>query len=146
MQRQNTALIGCVLLAVGVYAPVVHVPMSGSMTYLEIGAGEGGFPIGKITLGIAACAFLATLARWFELLWIAGAGSLALETWTYLRIHDRIAHMKQVASEANDSLAGGVMSMVSGSLRMEWGWPVLAVGGVALLAAAAMRPEKTGSR
>lgn len=116
MNRQPVALVGCALLALGVFAPAVNVPLTGFITYLDISIDRVA-SVGQIALAIAAAALIATILRCYTLLWVAGIAILLLEAWTYKQMDRRLEE----------------------SLRMGWAWPVIAAGAIALLIAAAMR-------
>ena len=133
MQKRPVALIGCGLLVLGVFAPVIQVPFAGASTYLEFGR-NGTTPAGLITLFIAAGSVFAVFAQRYSLLWGTGIASLVVEGWALWRAREIISGLR-----AN---ADGLRGTLADAMQLQWGWAVLAAGGIALLLAAGLAMEE----
>lgn len=112
MQKQPLALIGCGLLAFGVFAPAVTIPIAGEQNLLALG---DRLHSGWIMLAIAVLALGASLLRVYSFLWMTGLGSFMLGGWLFVELAQR---------------SGEVV------FQWGWGWPVMAAGAIAMLVAA----------
>lgn len=106
--RQILAFVGCALLIGGVFAPLVHAPFLGSVSYMGSGTGDGVFLI-----CIALLAFLFARRQAFGWLWLPILLAVGLAAYTYWRLTE-----------------GGVL------LQFQWGWAVLGLGLILLVIAA----------
>lgn len=118
MSKQPIALIGCGLLALGVFAPAVHVPLAGAITCM--GMGDGSF--GWIALLISVIALIATLSGDYAVLWLTGVASLGLWLVVFARLQDHLIR----------------------SVSFGWAWPVMAAGSIAMLIAADIDRRERG--
>jgi hypothetical protein len=125
-QRTTLGITGSALLAVGAFLPLVSVPIVGSITYVHNGRGDG-----IIVLALAVLSALIVLAKRFRVLWLTGLASLALIGYSFLNIRAAIALMEMEL--ANNPFRG------LANVQLQWGWAVLIVGAVLLLATAGMR-------
>lgn len=123
---------GVVLLFVGVFLPIVRLPILGSMNYFQNGRGDG-----VIVLLMAAVAVLLLVRRRFVWLMVPGASTLAGLVLAIFRLQSRISEMR--ASQARDLADNpfrGFAEALTQSVQLEYGWAVLALGAVALISAA----------
>jgi len=132
-RRQVLGYVGSVTLFVGVFMPIVSLPIVGQQNFFQNGRGDG-----AVLIGVALIALLATLARRFAIVAIMGAISFALLAFTFFAFQARISEMR--ASLERD-LAGnpfrGLGDMMLQSVQLQWGWAVLVLGALLLLATAA---------
>ena len=131
MDSRILGIVGGVLLLIGVFCPLVGVDFLGqSMTVSYIGSGTGTSWEGllMILLGIAGIA-LAVLRK-YKLLLIPGILSLAIIAYDYFSFKSKMSEMISAAGTRSAELESAV--------SMKWGWIVLILGGLALLAAGAM--------
>jgi HEAT repeat protein len=105
-------LAGAAALLIGVFLPLIRLPIFGSVNYIFNGQGDG--MIVAVLALVAACT---SLARWYRSLWIAGLLVLALMTFTFTRL--------QLAAPGDWAY-----------FQLEWGWAVLAIGAITTVAAA----------
>lgn len=135
--RQTLGLIGSLILFVGVFTPIVSIPIVGSMNYFQNGKGDG-----TIVLGFAVVSVVLVFAKLFKGLWITGLGTIAILAFTFINFQMKIADMK---SEMESKLAGnpfrGLADLAIQSVQLQWGWAVLIVGAVLLIASAAAKDE-----
>jgi hypothetical protein len=140
--RQILAIAGGLILAAGVAAPLIHIPIVGMVSYLHQpesfhGAGCGG---AIVILAGAALAIGASLAKSPRLLWIAGLLPLAQLGATIVGINHMIAAAVARADAAD--VVDPVVMWTGAILRQahyEWGIAVIALGAAMVLAAAALR-------
>ena len=125
------ALLGSILLFVGVFAPFLNVPMAGSISYFQNSKFEG-----IVIMILAFVSFLLTLGKRLRALVITGAASLGLSLYTFIRLKQRADEAK---SEIEKSLGGNpfedLTDMFFQSMEPQWGWALLLVGSVLLITA-----------
>ncbi len=130
MDSRILGIVGGVLLLIGVFCPLVGVDFLGqSMTVSYIGSGNTSWEgLLMILLGIAGIA-LAVLRK-YKLLLIPGILALAIIAYDYFSFKAKMSEMLSAAGSRSTELENAV--------SMKWGWIVLILGALALLAAGAM--------
>ncbi len=123
-KRYVTGLAGAAALAIGVFVPLVSMPIVGSLTYFNNGSGDG-----VIVLALAAISALLVVAKRYRALWLTGLASLALIGYSFMRMSSTLASVER---ELADNPFRGLANV-----QMQWGWALLGIGGILLLAAAA---------
>jgi hypothetical protein len=134
-RRQAFGVAGSMILALGVFAPVVHAPILGSRNYFSNGEGDG-----VVILILALISLALSLRRRFEWLWMTGGGSLALLILTFAAFRLRLDELRTSTSRElanNPFRAIGETAVMS--VQVEWGWAVLIFGACLLLTAAWLR-------
>lgn len=118
---QKISLVGCFLMGIGNFLPVMSVPFVGSINY--VGNGEGGD--GLIVLGLAVFAALCVFGgkvKWARVPAFMAGGVMIVTILNYLDV------------------IGG--SPFGSMVRLEWGWLVLFAGcGLILYAGFSPQPE-----
>ena len=94
------------------------------MTYFNNGSGDG-----VIVLALAAISALLVVAKRYRALWLTGLTSLALIGYSFMRMSSALASVER---ELADNPFRGLANV-----QMQWGWALLGIGGILLLAAAA---------
>lgn len=126
------ALAGSVLLAFGVFAPIVQVPIVGGVNLYRDGTGDG-----VILLVIAAITVVLALLHQYRALWITGSASLALVLYTFVNLQIKLGEVK---TKLNDDLEGnpfrGLADAAVGSIQLQWGFVPLVIGAVLVVVAA----------
>ena len=123
-KRQGIGLVGTAVLAVGAFAPLVSMPIVGSLTYFNNGRGDG-----VIVLALAVISALFVLAKRYRALWLTGLASLGMIGYTFLRTAEALAALeRELATNPFRGLANA---------QMQWGWVLLVIGATLLLVAAA---------
>jgi len=141
-KRQMFAIIGCFVLFVGVFAPLISVPIMGSMNYFQNGKGDG-----TIVLGLAVVSLLAALARKYKWLWFTGLGSLGMLTFTFFNFQYRMSSMKaDMGKELEGNPFRGLADLAVQSIQMQWGWALLLAGALMLVIAAGMKEAPGGQQ
>ena len=134
-RKQLFGIAGSVLLFLGVFAPIISVPIVGSLNYFQNGKGDG-----VIVLVFAIISIGLVLARKYGGLWITGFGSLTVMLFTFVNFQIRLSEMK---TNMERELAGnpfrGIADVAMQSIQLQWGWVVLIIGACLLIAAAATK-------
>jgi hypothetical protein len=114
-------LLGGAILTLGVFAPVVHAPIFGSLNYFQNGKGDG---VILIVAGIATLVLSAF--RKFNWLWLTGFVSLGCALFTIGRfVHGMAGFKKEIARYKDDALFSGITSAMVNSVELQWGLPLL---------------------
>ena len=124
------ALVSAALLFVGVYLPIICIPI-GSMSYMANESGEGA---GMLIL--AAGAVFLTLRRSTRLLWIPAVIAIIMLICFWGRMHQMTA-----GPQDSDFERGMAISLSIGP-----GFAVMLIGAVGLIGAAMMRPTARPAR
>jgi len=135
--KQLLGLIGSIVLFIGVFTPIVSVPIMGNMNYFQNGKGDG-----TIVLILAVVSLVLVLANKYKGLWCTGVGSLGVMLFTFINFQSK---MSQVKADMESELAGnpfrGLADMAMQSVQLQWGWALLIVGAALVIASAAIKDE-----
>ena len=130
--RSKVGLAGCTLLFVGVFAPIVRVPIIGNINYFMNGEGDG-----VVVMVLALISLGLVLARRYEWLWVTGLGCGGLLLFTFM-------NFRQALTGMDSELDGNPFAAALGvAVQVQWGWAVLGLGVACLLACAAMKRDAT---
>jgi len=140
--KQLLGLIGSIVLFIGVFSPIISVPIMGSMNYFHNGKGDG-----TIVLVFASFSLLLVLIKKYRLLWFTGLGSLGIMLFSFINLQSR---MSQTRADMESELAGnpfrGLADMTMQSIQLQWGWALLFIGAALVIACAAMKDETQEKR
>jgi hypothetical protein len=132
--KQTLAILGASLLFVGVFLPIVSLPIIGSLNYFHNGQGDG-----TIILVLAVVSVILAATRRFRGLLVTGLCSVGLLLFTLANFMIR---MSELRGQMQEQLAGnpfrGLADLAMNSIQLQWGWAVLMLGGVLIVAAAAV--------
>lgn len=128
-QAKILGVFGSVLLLLGVFMPIVSVPIMGNMNYFQNGKGDG---VAIIVLSIAS--LLCTLSNKYRGLWFTGTGALVVMGITFYNFQSKMAETKsameyELAGNPFRSLADVALQ----SVQIQWGWAILLVGVAAII-------------
>jgi hypothetical protein len=130
-QRQLLGYIGSATLFIGAFLPLISVPILGQINYYNNGKGDG-----VIIVVLAIISFILTLTNRQKGLILTGALSLGVIGYTYFNLQNKLS---EIRNSMDYELAGnpfkGLTDLAMNSIKMEWGWAVLVVGGLLLIAA-----------
>ncbi|HEX8459391.1 MAG TPA: hypothetical protein VF656_19015 [Pyrinomonadaceae bacterium] len=131
------ALVGAVLLVIGVFLPIVSMPMVGSINYFNNGRGDG-----IIIIALAAVTAALALAKKFKFVTFVGLASLALITYTLFRL---LSGLNSARAEMEKSMSGnlfkGLGDAFLSAIQVQWGWLPLLAGSFLVIAAGTVAPE-----
>jgi hypothetical protein len=135
--KQKFGLAGSIVLFIGVFTPMVSLPIVGSMNFFNNGQGDGVF-----VLLLAVISFVLTVRKQYRWLWVTGLLSLGLLLFTFVNVQMRIS---EAQSKMQSNLTGNPFKGIAGaamqSVQIQWGWAVLVVGAALIIAAAAIRED-----
>ena len=135
--KQLLGLIGSSVLFVGVFAPIVSIPIMGNMNYFQNGKGDG-----VIILVLAVISLILVLLKKFKGLWFTGLGSMAVMTFTFINFQIALANAKtQMETELLGNPFRGIADIAMQSVQIQWGWALLIVGAVLVIASAAIKEK-----
>ncbi len=130
-------VVGAIILVLGVFAPIVSVPIVGSINLFHNGEGDG-VPI----FIFAGLTFLFIIINRLKFLWYTGFASIAILAYDFYAFKTK---MNEVTTDMEKDLAGnpfrGFADMAMASVQIQWGWGVLLLGSVIIITAAAIRQE-----
>jgi hypothetical protein len=132
------------LLLVGVFCPLLSVPLAGSMSYFS---NPNAHSDGIIILALAALAAVCSLVapgtgdggRRASLVTVAaGLGSLGLVLFTYATIQQRLSSARaDMMRQLDGNPFRGLAELAVNAVHFEWGWAVLLLGAILVVGGAA---------
>ena len=132
--KQILAILGAVLLFVGVFLPIVSMPIVGSLNYFHNGQGDG-----TIVLVLAVISMILAITLRFRGLWVTGLCSVGLLLFALVNFLIRMSQLReQMQTDLADNPFKGLADVAMNSVQLQWGWAVLMLGGVLIVVAAAM--------
>lgn len=135
--RQLVGLAGAIVLFVGVFMPIISVPVAGSMNYFQNGKGDG-----TIIIGLAIASTILSLSRRYIGLWLTGAAALGLLAFSYLNLQAHLTGAQEAMGvELADNPFKGLGDIMLQSVQLQWGWALLVIGSLLLVGAAALKSE-----
>ena len=133
--KQLLGLIGSAVLFVGVFAPIVSIPIMGNMNYFQNGKGDG-----AIILVLAVISLILVLLKKFKGLWFTGLGSMGIMAFTFINFQINLANARtQMETELVGNPFRGIADMAMQSVQIQWGWALLIVGAVLVIVSAAIK-------
>ena len=141
-------LLGGALVAAGADAPLIHIPIVGSVSYLHHPGDFTSYEIGAVVILIAAgLSIICALIRRFKLLWLTGTAAIAQLIATVAMFQHTTNAV--VAKADQPELVDPTLMWAGAALRhahFEWGIAVVAAGAAMLLATAAWELMRTRRR
>lgn len=139
--KQLLGLIGSIVLFVGVFTPILRIPLMGNINYFRNGEGDG-----TIVLILALISLVLALIKKYEGLWFTGIGSLGIILFTFVNLLSKISQAKEgMESESVDSPFFDLADIVMQSIQLQWGWPLLIIGCALIIASAAIKDKDIAS-
>lgn len=128
-KNQIIGSIGVALLAIGVFLPMITLPLVGSVNYYSNGQGDG-----ILILGIVIVSVILLIMKRMKGLIITGILSFVMVAFTFF----------QLKSSLNELLYGDEMGeLFSEFIKIDYGigWIVLVIGSILLLVAGLIKDE-----
>jgi hypothetical protein len=129
-KKQIAGLVGSIVLFIGVFCPIVSIPMIGSINYSK---GDG-----IIILVFAAISIIVTLIKKYEWLWFTGLGSLGVILFTFVNFQMKMSEMK---SKLAGNPFSGLADVVLQSVQLQWGLGILIIGIILIIVAAILKED-----
>ncbi len=132
--KQLLGLSGSILLFMGVFAPIVRIPIVGNMNYFANGRGDGVF----VSI-LAVTSLILALAEKYRGLLYMGIGSLATMFFSFMNFQQALADVKAKVKAAMESELKGnqfrdLVDTAMGFVQFQWGLALLVVGAVFVIA------------
>ncbi len=124
--RKLTILAGVLLTAIGCTAPLVTLPIVGSISYVMHGRGDG-----VIVLGLAIIAGVLVFAGKESWAWLLGWLQLAAISFTFVSFQVRLNQLKETSELDGNPLRGLADAMIA-SFGFSWAWVPLVAGDIAV--------------
>lgn len=122
-QKQILGIAGCLITFVGVFMPIVSVPVVGDMNYFRNGEGDG-----VLVLILSAISLVLVLTKFFQWLWITGGVSLAVICLTLINFRQKFSEAKyKLAREMEGNIFAGIGEVMIDSVQFKWGWAVMLI-------------------
>jgi hypothetical protein len=123
-KRQILGFVGCVLMVVGIFLPVLSFPLVGSTNYFQNG-NEGAIAVGIL----AAVSLVLIWLTKFSALWFTGTGALGTVAFSFLMLVFRISAMKaEMQKDLDGNPFAGIGALAMQGIQIQWGWAVLIIG------------------
>ncbi|MEA5594797.1 type IV pilin-like G/H family protein [Rivularia sp. UHCC 0363] len=117
-------IAGAVLLAIGVFCPIISAPIIGTLNYFHNGNGDG-----VILLILSAISIFLVLKHEFRYLWWTGFASLGVTILGFLGFQWKLSEIKSsMESELQGNPFRGLADATVNSIQLQWGWLVILLG------------------
>jgi type VI secretion system protein VasI len=120
--REIIGIIGAIVLFVGVFTPIVSVPIMGQSNYFQNGKGDG-----AVVLVLSVLSLAAILVKKDVILFFTSLACLGALTFTFVNFK---IGMSRVLADAGrqDDVFSGFANLAFQSVQLQWGWALLVVG------------------
>lgn len=142
-KRQIIGIFGAVLLALGLFLPIVNVPLMGDRNFFDVDNFNGyldysftGIAYGIMGLGLAS--ILLSLLNYCRGLLITGLIAIGVFALTLKQFNDLGKNLR------DDVITGFIMNITDTTIdegNLRWGWIVLFAGAVVLIIASFLRSQ-----
>ncbi|UIJ76955.1 sulfite exporter TauE/SafE family protein [Acinetobacter sp. SH20PTE14] len=139
-KQQLIGMIGGVVLLLGIFLPVVSMPIMGSISVFSSGRVDG-----YILLGLAIISLILSFINNLKPLRITGGVSLAMIVFGFIYILFKLNNLKSdVADKLKDNPFGDMAQAMMSTVQIQYGWVFLFIGSLMLVYAAfAKNSEKS---
>ena len=136
--KRTLGYLGSAVLFIGLFLPLIRIPGIGSVNFFW----NGGVGVVLLLLTLGSVVALQTRRIWA--LWLTGAASLVVVAFTLLRVLFEVSLLRGAgvslprggADGPASGLAGVLARGLADAVELEWGWPVLLIGSLLLIASA----------
>lgn len=134
-KKQIMGFLGSIFLFIGVFAPLIRIPMLGNMNYIQSGKGDG-----IIIIFLAVISFILTIIKKYKGLWFTGIGSLGVISFTFINLQIIMMKAKaQIETELAENLFKGVADLLMQSVQLQYGWALLIIGVILIITTAVIK-------
>jgi hypothetical protein len=131
--RSRLGLAGALVLFIGLFTPIIHVPIAGSINYFQNGHGAGML---LLAFAIAAVVLVFT-SRFRYLKWVGGL-SLLVVCFALIRLLVAISVATHYVANTRPGEGNpfvGLERAAVASIQVQWGWLLLIAGSLLILVA-----------
>lgn len=137
-----TGIAGSLFLFVGLFTPLVNLPIRGELNYFSNGNGDG-----IILLLLCVISLFFTLKERYKSLWWTGLTSLGI---VFLGLIDFQMRISKVKSKLNEDLVGNPFKKLADaavdSIHLQWGWLMLLLGAGLILTTVVIQEKENIQR
>jgi len=134
-QNQVSGLLGSALLFAGLFSPIFDSPIKGQLNYFHYNQVEAG-----ILLVVAALSLTFSLARKYKVLLFLGLAALGTMAFTFTKFYIyTMGGDDRWLRKFSDSPFEGINRLVQQTFSLDWGWGLLLIGAVLVLAASSLK-------
>ena len=134
--RQLVGLMGVVLLVIGIFVPIIHLPLIGDLNYFANGKGDGVY-----ILGLTFISLLFIFYKMYRALWFTIFCNLCIMGITLNSFFTDLAKLKEKMNlEMVNNPFRDIAETYLQAVNLQWGWGVLA-GGTLLLIVCSLMPD-----
>lgn len=132
---QVFGIIGSAILFIGVFMPIISVPVIGSLNYFQNGHGDG-----TIILVLAIVSMVCVLIKKYRALWFTGISIIGLLIFTFINLQLHLNEAKtSIETELADNPFRGFADAAIQSVQLQWGWALLILGAIFVITCAAIK-------
>jgi hypothetical protein len=139
--RQAVALLGSVLLIVGVFVPILGVPIFHDKSMMALRP-----YVGMTILGLAALTVLIVLIRKLRWLYVPAVIAVALVAYTPLAMQAQKDSIQSDIKSHIASMPGGLAGRFVGATSLKYGWTLMMLGAGLVLAVPLLGPRLESRR
>ena len=126
-------VVGVALTCLGVFCPLMSLPLVGSMNYFLNGRGDGVL----LFIGAVVCSFLLALRIYWPM-WVAAFINAGLLS----QLAFRMQKLATEPPETNNAMANAMAKAMINAFQIQWGWFVLVLGAIAMSASASLNRSR----
>lgn len=136
-QKQIYGLVGVIFSLFGVFAPVIKLPIIGTMNLMQLSETSS-----YIIMGFAALSFILILSNTCGLLAAMGVINVFIVGFALIECIERVNTAKEtITNKLEGNIFAGIGTAIAKSISVEWGWIVLGIGAVALIVSGALKDK-----
>jgi len=140
--EKTLGILGSILLLIGVFTPIISLPIIGNINYFHNGQGDG-----VILLVLSLISLVLVFRGEYKLLWWTGGSSFLVIIVGLIIFSTRIYQLQSnVEQELPDNAFGGLVNAAVQSAELQWGWIIIILGASLITGAAAISEEDNISR
>lgn len=121
------ALCGSLLLLVGLFAPIVSTPPSGSIAYWQSGTEA------VLIVPLLVGTMLLSASNEMKYIWRAGVAAFGVVVFSFLRVLYVLTVSRRHLAEGAGNPDTGLAEAVFASAHILWGWAALFLGAVLIM-------------
>lgn len=134
VNSDNVGILGVLLLMIGVFTPIIKIPLIGELNYFQNGKGDG-----TIILVIATYSLLLIFSKMKNGLWITGFSCLGLLSFTFFNLTNHLGNTgKFMGKSMSNNPFEGIAEIFFRSVQLQWGWILLIAGSILVIISASL--------